>query len=241
AMVGLGIVLMGPNTYLPTFGQSVLGLGAIEAGLLLATISLGWPLASSWSGRLYLRIGFRDTALIGAALALLATAAFVLLPEPASLPVLVLVHAFLGAGFGLMSTPILVALQSAVSWGERGVVTGANMFSRYLGMSLGAVLVGAIFNHGMRDALQDAPTPGTGGMSGNMDAVIRAVHDPSTPHAVAEFLRQAMTSATVHVYLGVAVAALLTVLAIAGIRRDFAMHGERKDDVMTTTTADGPH
>ncbi|MGH2468930.1 MAG: MFS transporter, partial [Chloroflexota bacterium] len=65
AMVGMGLVMMGPNAYLPTFAQSVLGLGAIGAGLVLATMSIGWPLASSLSGRMYLRIGFRDTALTG--------------------------------------------------------------------------------------------------------------------------------------------------------------------------------
>jgi MFS family permease len=82
AMVGMGVVMMGPNTYLPTFGQSVLGLGAIAAGLVLASMSIGWPVASSWSGRLYLRIGFRDTALCGAVLVVLAAAGFLLLPYP---------------------------------------------------------------------------------------------------------------------------------------------------------------
>ena len=36
AMIGMGLVMMGPSTYLPTFGQSVLGLGDISAGLMLA-------------------------------------------------------------------------------------------------------------------------------------------------------------------------------------------------------------
>ncbi len=242
AMVGLGVVLMAPNTYLPTFGQSALGLDAIAAGLLLATISLGWPLASSWSGRLYLGIGFRDTALIGAVLALLATLAFTWLPEPQSVPVLVAVHALLGAGFGLMSTPLLVALQSAVGWNERGVVTSANMFSRYLGMSLGAVLVGAIFNHAMREALSKAPGTVGSRWPSDLDAVIRAVHDPATPHAVSGYLREAMVAATVHVYAGVAIAALLTVLAIGGIQRDFARQSGRLDDTAVSGKAvDGPH
>ncbi len=242
AMVGLGIVLMGPNTYLPTFGQSVLGLGAIAAGLLLATISLGWPLASSGSGRLYLRIGFRNTALIGAVLALLATLFFALLPEPQALWVLVVIHAVLGAGFGLMSTPILVALQSAVDWSRRGVVTSANMFSRYLGMSLGAVLVGALFNHGMREALEHVPQSVAEGLPTNMDAVVRALHDSSTSPMLAEYLRQSMATATVHVYIGVAVAALLTLLAIAGIRHDFARQQDNDErGVVAGDVVDGPH
>src|SRR3546814_5687068 len=64
-VIGMGLVMMAPGTYLPVFAQSVLGLGPITAGLVLASMSLGWVTASSYSGRLYLRIGFRDTALLG--------------------------------------------------------------------------------------------------------------------------------------------------------------------------------
>src|SRR5699024_8683098 len=49
AMIGMGVVLMGPNAYLPTFGQAVLGLGAVAAGLVLAAMSIGWPTASAYS------------------------------------------------------------------------------------------------------------------------------------------------------------------------------------------------
>lgn len=226
----LGIVLMGPNTYLPTFGQSVLGLGAIAAGLLLATISLGWPLASSWSGRLYLRIGFRNTALIGAVLALAATLLFALLPQPQSIVVLVLIHVLLGAGFGLISTPLLVAQQAAVDWSRRGVITGSNMFSRYLGMSLGAVLVGAIFNHAMREALEHAPHLSAGTVPHSMDGVVRALHNAATPAALGDYFRDAMATATVHVYLGITIAALVMLLAVLGIRRGFAMQQAGESD-----------
>src|SRR5699024_8809555 len=81
ATVGMGAVMMAPNTYLPTFAQSVLGLGAIAAGLVLASMSIGWPLASSLSGRLYMRIGFRQSALGGAMLLVVATLGFVMLPH----------------------------------------------------------------------------------------------------------------------------------------------------------------
>ncbi len=47
ATLGMGIVMLGPNTYLPTFGQAVRGLGPIDAGLLLASMSIGWPLEAT--------------------------------------------------------------------------------------------------------------------------------------------------------------------------------------------------
>src|ERR1700728_4289572 len=61
AAFGLGLLVIGPTTFLPTFGQSVLGLGAVAAGGVLAAMSICWPLASSPSARLFLRVGFRDT------------------------------------------------------------------------------------------------------------------------------------------------------------------------------------
>ena len=64
ATAGLGIAMMSPDAYLPTFSQSVQGLGAIAAGFVLASMSLGWPTASTLSGRLYMRIGFRDADLV---------------------------------------------------------------------------------------------------------------------------------------------------------------------------------
>src|SRR5699024_5131196 len=79
AMVGLGIVTMAPMAYLPIYAQSVYGLGAVAAGLVLASMSIGWPTASALSGQLYLRIGFRDTALLGSVLIVLAGIAFLLL------------------------------------------------------------------------------------------------------------------------------------------------------------------
>lgn len=76
AMVGMGIVMMGPETFLPTFTQVSLGVGVIASGFILASMSIGWPTASALSGKLYLRIGFRETSLIGAVLVLAATVGF---------------------------------------------------------------------------------------------------------------------------------------------------------------------
>ena len=47
ATVGLGLLVIGPSTFLPVYGQAVLGLGAVAAGGVLASMSLGWPLSTS--------------------------------------------------------------------------------------------------------------------------------------------------------------------------------------------------
>lgn len=115
AMIGLGLVLMGPNTFLPTYAQAVLGLGAIAAGLVLATMSIAWPTASALAGQLYLRLGFRDTALLGSGLVVAATAGFLALPYRPAVGLVVADQLVLGAGFGLLSTSMLVGVQSTVT------------------------------------------------------------------------------------------------------------------------------
>ena len=68
ASLVVGALLIGLTSYLPTYAQGVLGAGPLVAGFALAALTIGWPIAASLSGRLYLRIGFRNTALIGASI-----------------------------------------------------------------------------------------------------------------------------------------------------------------------------
>ena len=44
------------------------GTGPLVAGFALATLTIGWPISAALSGRFYLRLGFRTTALIGSVL-----------------------------------------------------------------------------------------------------------------------------------------------------------------------------
>jgi EmrB/QacA subfamily drug resistance transporter len=226
AMIGMGLIMMGPNTYLPTFGQSVLGLGAISAGLMLACMSIGWPLASALSGHLYLRIGFRDTALVGAVLAVLGAFGVLLMPYPGSAWLLALDQAVLGAGFGLLSTPLLVGVQSAVPWQHRGVATGANMFSRYLGQTLGAAMFGAIFNAGITGELARAPAALSATLPHHVDAVIGALHGHALKEAADQYLRDAIFTATHHIYMGVAAGALVVLAVVLFTPRKFPVAQE---------------
>ena len=68
----VGVLLIGLTSYVPLYAQGVLKTTALVAGFALAAMTIGWPLAASNSGRLYLRIGFRNTGLIGSVLVLAA-------------------------------------------------------------------------------------------------------------------------------------------------------------------------
>jgi MFS family permease len=118
----------------------------LTAGFALAAMTVGWPIAASYAGRLYLSIGFRPTMVIGAALTT-AGSAVLLTVEPGS-PVVHLAAAcfVVGLGLGFVSSPAIVAAQASVGWAQRGVVTGVNLFSRSVGSAVGVAAFGAVAN-----------------------------------------------------------------------------------------------
>jgi EmrB/QacA subfamily drug resistance transporter len=146
AALGVGAVLIGLTSFVPTFLESTAGATPLLAGLAVAALSLGWPLSGALAGRFYLRIGFRATAMIGSVLAVVGA---VLLVSFASAPSLVLtaVACFVvGLGLGLIANPVLIAVQSSVDLRRRGVVSGTNMLARSVGSSVGVAVYGAVAN-----------------------------------------------------------------------------------------------
>ncbi len=213
ATIGMGIIMMGPNMYLPVFAQSVAGVGAIAAGFILASMSITWPLSSSLSGRLYLRIGFRNTALLGIITVILGASAFVFMKFPGPIWALLFIQLILGAGFGLISTSLMVGVQSTVVWAQRGLVTGTNMFSRYFGQSLGAAIFAAIFNEVLSHKLENAPPL----LQSKLPEVNKVIEVLQANEAVSEvniYLREAFFNATHYVYLGMTITGLITLLIL---------------------------
>ncbi|MFE3445905.1 MDR family MFS transporter [Nocardia sp. NPDC059180] len=155
----VGALLLGLTSYVPTFAQGVLGTGALVAGLTVGALTLGWPLAASQAGRVYLRLGFRTTALIGSSLAAIGAASTLLIGAQSPLWQVAASCFVIGSGMGLVATPTLIAAQTSADWNERGVVTSANMFARSLGSAVGVAVFGAIVNARIGDT--DSPAPDT--------------------------------------------------------------------------------
>jgi MFS family permease len=148
---GVGAVLIGLTSYVPTFVQGVLGTGPLVAGFALATFTLGWPLSASQSGRAYMRLGFRTTALIGSAVAITGAILTALLGPGTSVYAVATTCFIVGLGMGWTAAPTLIAAQTTVGWSERGVVTAANMFSRSIGSTVAVAIFGAIANLALPD------------------------------------------------------------------------------------------
>ncbi|MCW2613738.1 MAG: major facilitator superfamily 1 [Frankiales bacterium] len=216
AALGVGALLIGLSSYVPTWVQGVLGTGAVEAGLTLGALTIGWPIAASQAGRLYLRIGFRDTALIGAVLAVGGSLLTVSLSEGAELWQVAGAMFVTGLGMGLSSSPLVVAVQSVVGWDRRGVVTGTNMFCRAIGSAVGAALFGAIANTTLARRFEDAPAGLRGQLPGDVDGTAAAL---ATPGPVADFARDSLHAASHSVFVAIALTAVSIAVAVALVPR----------------------
>ncbi|MEV4052410.1 MDR family MFS transporter [Amycolatopsis sp. NPDC049688] len=210
--VVVGAVLMGLTSYLPTYAQGVLGAGALVAGFAVAALTVGWPISASLAGKIYLRIGFRDTALIGSVFIIAGGVLVALLGAGSSLWAAAFAAFVLGVGLGLAASPTLVAIQSVVGWDRRGVVTATNLFSRSLGSAVGAAVFGAIANATLASRFAHPPE-GVGKLPASVDAtsLVLGGHDDS-PAAV--FVRGALADATHYVFLGLLAVAVLSVGAL---------------------------
>ncbi|MFG2023106.1 MFS transporter [Streptomyces sp. NPDC048825] len=201
ALGALGLLMVAPTVFLPTYAQAVLGLAPIAAGFVLSVWTLSWPVSAALSQHVYRRIGFRNSALIGIGTAALLLLAFPFLPYPGEPWQPALLMLLLGAALGLFQLPLLIGVQSIVVWSERGTATGSVLFCRQTGQTLGAALFGAIANGVLASRL---------GGAGDLDSITRSL-DSGTP---SELLRHAVADAVHAVYYGAACAAGLAFLVL---------------------------
>jgi EmrB/QacA subfamily drug resistance transporter len=188
---GIGAILLGLTSYVPTYVQDVVGTGPLVAGFALATLLLGWTISASQAGKVYMRVGFRGCALIGTSIVLAGSALLLLLGRDSSVFEVGLFCLVIGLGMGLTAPPTLVAAQSSVGWGERGVVTSNNLFLRSLGSSVGVAVFGAIAN-------------GVLGANAEKGGAVDAGR---------------LTTAVQHIFLGLVIVAVLMVVAVALLPR----------------------
>ncbi|WP_136610610.1 MFS transporter [Sinomonas albida] len=202
---GVGAIILGLTSYVPTFLEGAQSVSPVLAGLALAALTIGWPISASQSGRLYLRIGFRATAVIGILIAVAGAAVLALTAYTPSV-VLVAVSCFVvGLGLGLVATPTLIAAQSSVEWNERGVVTGTNLFARSIGSALGVAVFGAVANAIYAEAPNAAGHP------------------------------QAIVPASAAVFLAVLIGAVLTVVAVVAMPADRRRASSEPEEASTET------
>ena len=203
ATLAAGVALIGLTACLPIYVQAVLGKSPVVSGLTLTAMAVGWPIASTVSARLFLPwFGMRWTLRAGAVVTLAGALGFPFV-GPANGLWLSSAGAFLmGSGMGMMSYTAVLLLQASVDWSRRGAATASNVFSRLLGNTLGAAVMGAILNLGLRMA---------GVRLGSEE--VRGLMEHRAGAAVDAGLKAALAGALHWVFLAMTALAVLTLVA----------------------------
>ena len=210
-----GVILIGISSYLPTYVTGVMEQPAAIAGFTLTAMSIGWPLAAFFSGRLLLKIGYFKTSLAGGAFLVIGTLLFVLM-QPGFGPLWAAMSSFfVGLGMGLTSTAFIVSIQASVSYELRGSATASNMFMRNLGSTIGVALLGSILNSSLlRSFADNDQNYSLSSINDLLSADSRAGLSVET----LGFLQQGLAGALQNVYLVTAFFALVSFILIFGLR-----------------------
>jgi EmrB/QacA subfamily drug resistance transporter len=139
-----GMAMFGAISFVPLYLQSVTGMSATAAGVVLIPFVLGWVAMSITSARLVLRIGYRIVVVAGM---LCLTLAFLLLSrwsESLTLGLAMRDALIGGVGMGLTMVPMLIAVQSTVVRSDLGAATSMIQFFRTLGGAIGLSIMGTV-------------------------------------------------------------------------------------------------
>ena len=148
AILVSGVAMIGLITFLPTYVQGVLGGSALMGGLTLSGMSIGWPIASVIAGRNFVRSGVRRLARLGGFFVAFGSIIVALYASAGAFTAWI-GATLMGMGFGFLSTTYIVAIQTSVTWAQRGVATSTNMLMRTLGNAVGAAMLGGVLNVGL--------------------------------------------------------------------------------------------
>ncbi|TCP30548.1 EmrB/QacA subfamily drug resistance transporter [Scopulibacillus darangshiensis] len=208
-----GIVLIGLSSFLPAFVQVVMGKSAVVAGFTLTAMSIGWPIASTVTGKLLIKYGYKTLAVIGGYALVIGGVFFVLL-DPAKGPLWAGIGSFIiGVGMGMISTTFIVSIQNSVKWELRGVATASNMFMRMMGSAVGAAFLGGILNSELKSFIHKKGA-GEHLSIDSANQLLGQSGDANLSAPAMNLLREGLTGALHHVYMGVFIFAVISLLLI---------------------------
>ena len=214
-----GVMMIGLSSFLPTFVQGVMERSPTVAGFTLTAMSIGWPIASVFSGRLLLKIGFKATSLLGGTSLILGSLILVLMNPEAGPLIAATGSFFVGVGMGLTSTSFIVVIQKTVSWERRGIATASNMFMRNLGNTVGAALLGGVMNTRLQAYINEHAPTDSGVTIDTANKLLNSEERALLPKDVVEVLQEGLTMSLHSIYLIVLLFAVISFITLTRLKR----------------------
>jgi MFS family permease len=191
--VFIGSMVIGISTFLPTFVQGAMSRSAVDAGIAIGALFVGWTPGSIFGARFQLRYSFRWVAIAGTIPLLIGCGILATLNVGSDFTLICAGLALLGFGFGLFNSVFVVATQGAVGWEMRGSATSSLIFMRQIGQAVGSATFGAVFNLGLYSRVPDA--------GGVVATLIDPAHRAALPAAELARLTSAIADSLHGVYL----------------------------------------
>ncbi|PXY82566.1 MDR family MFS transporter [Bifidobacterium asteroides] len=138
--------LMGFDTYMPIWMQSVLGMNPSLGGFVVTPSSILWLLGAYLAGPLTMHHPPHRATNIGLAFILTACVCYIAVPQATAYWAFLLISAVVGFGFGLTITTSTITAQSVVPSGDVGASTSFNTLARSLGQTLMVSIFGIVMN-----------------------------------------------------------------------------------------------
>jgi hypothetical protein len=111
---------------------------------------------------------------------------------------------------GMLSTTSTVMIQASVDWSKRGSATASNIFSRLLGSTLGAAILGGVLNNSLQRQLEGA---GMGNVTlDSMRSLLERTASAGLAPGQFSLLQNALDIGLHHAFLTVTAAAALALI-----------------------------
>ena len=147
------IAMYGVIAYAPLFAQTILGGTAVQAGLMITPMSLGWSTASLLAGRVTHRWGEPRLVRIGLLFMTVGLLAAYAAGSGIGIWHLMVCVTLIGIGMGCQTPALMLTVQQSVEHRNIGVATSSQMLSRTIGGALGVSVLGAALNGVMGSVL----------------------------------------------------------------------------------------
>jgi EmrB/QacA subfamily drug resistance transporter len=221
----VGIALFGSLTFLPLYGQGVLGYSAQDAGLVLSPLMLGFVLGSLVGGQLTTRTGrYKAQTVIGMTIGVVGMFLLSRLSASSSFSQALIAMVVTGVGVGAVFPTLSVVVQSAFPYRMLGTANAARQFFNNLGAVMGVPVMATIVIETLKNELPrhlpsgsgarlaDAATSGAQGLiAGQNQGLTEAFGKlpPALAHQVLNAVRVSLATGIERAFLlGTALAAL---------------------------------
>ncbi len=202
-----GWALYGFISFTPLFVQSVLNTSAVQAGITITPLLLGWVISSTIGTRLLLKIGYYKLALFGTSLIALSSFLMTTISANSNQTLMMIYLGILGVGMGSSIPPFLIAVQTTVERKQLGIATSFMQFSRSIGGTLGVSVMGVAL------ATRLASNLSASGLDPNL--VTQLLDSSSTSQQmINEGVRFAIANAIHFVFIIGFIAAALSLIAV---------------------------